>query len=299
MKIGCLRFLAGLAFAVPVGVITFTLVNANDPVRPAQTQECSVCHPNSYDTWRAGAHGQAVSAPAFKEAWVAQGSPERCLSCHATGYDAATGAFVSEGVTCAACHSPVPDDHPDEPMPVNRAASACGACHTETLFEWQVSRHRQNDLTCAACHDPHAARLKAASPSELCGACHRERAQNFNHTAHSEQGLTCADCHLAPLDNPVEEGHAARDHSFNVRLSTCNECHSYQMHDPGTVHEQQPEPTATPIHLEGSVDVIGVTLEPEQTSPAGFVLLAGVLGFGLGVVLTPWIERGYRRLIRR
>lgn len=299
MKTWLLRLVIGLAFAVPAVLVTFALANAKDPAAPVRTEECSVCHPNSYDTWREGAHGQAVSDPAFNEAWVAQGSPERCLSCHTTGYNASTGEFVSEGVNCAACHGPVPDDHPDEPMPVNRAATACGNCHTETLFEWQVSQHRQNDLTCAACHDPHATGLKSETPSELCGACHRERAQNFNHTAHSEQGLDCAGCHLAPLEDPVEEGHAARDHSFNVRLSTCNECHSYQMHDPRTVHEQGAVPEATPTQSLASIEAMGVTLEPEPVSPVGFAVLAGVIGLGTGVVLTPWLERWYRRFINK
>lgn len=297
MKTWLLRIITGLAFAVPMVLVTFALVRADHPVRPPATGQCATCHPDSYDTWHAGAHGQAVSDPAFKEAWVAQGSPERCLSCHTTGYDAATGAYKSEGVNCEACHGPVPEDHPDEPMPTNRAASACGGCHTETFFEWQVSQHRKNDLNCVACHDPHATQLKADTPSALCATCHRERAQSFTHTAHSEQGLTCADCHLAPLDTQVEEGHAARDHSFNVRLSTCNACHAYQMHDPGTVHAV--EPTPTPAYSLGPVEAMGVTLEPQPVSPVGFAALAGVIGFGVGIVLTPWIERWYRRFIHR
>jgi predicted CXXCH cytochrome family protein len=292
------RLLTGLAFALPLALLTFALVQANAPARPAaQTGECKVCHSKYYEAWEVGSHGQAASNPAFKEAWQSQGSPEKCLACHTTGYDANTGAYKAEGVTCEACHGPAPENHPEEPMPADRAASSCGTCHTETFFEWQVSQHRANDLTCVGCHDPHATKLKAEDASALCATCHRSRASNFSHTEHSKQGLSCANCHLGPLDPNSGDGHATRDHSFNVRLSTCNTCHAYQMHDPAAVHQDQPTPQ--PPDAMVSVQTMGVSLEPEPVSPLGFAALSGIIGFGAGVVLTPWLERWYRRNARR
>jgi hypothetical protein len=288
-----LRLATGLAFALPMMLVTFAFVQAEDPIAPAETGQCSACHSDLYKLWDAGAHGQAASDPAFRDAWVEQGSPERCLACHTTGYDGETGQYQAEGVTCEACHSPIPANHPQDPMPSDRGASMCGSCHTETFFEWQVSKHRENDLACVGCHDPHAAQLKADNPSALCATCHRERASNFAHTAHSQQGLTCADCHLTPTYQTSGEGHAVRDHSFNVRLSTCNKCHAYQMHDPGTVHTDKPTPL--PADAMASVETMGVSLEPEPVNPVGFAVLAGIVGFGAGVVLTPWLERWYRR----
>ncbi len=291
------RILTGLAFALPMMLVTAALVRAN-PEAPttaeAATGLCVNCHGDSYKSWRNGMHGQATTDTTFTEAWQAQGSPEKCLACHTTGYDPTTGAYKAEGVTCEACHSPIPGNHPDEPMPINRQASACGDCHTETFFEWQVSKHRENNLTCVACHDPHGTQLKEEESSDLCATCHGERASNFTHTAHSQEGLTCADCHLEPLDTELGDGHATRDHSFGVRLSTCNTCHAYQMHDPSTIHAL--EPTLTPLpDAMVSVQAMGVTLEPEPASPLGFAALAGLIGFGVGAVLTPWLERWYRR----
>lgn len=289
-----IRLITGLAFALPMFLVTVAFVQADDQAAPAETGQCSACHSDLYKVWETGAHGQAASDPAFRDAWVEQGSPERCLACHTTGYDGETGQYRAEGITCEACHSPVPANHPQDPMPSDRGASMCGNCHTETFFEWQVSTHRENDLACVGCHDPHATQLKTEEPSTLCATCHRDRASNFAHTAHSQQGLTCADCHLASLDSQNGEGHAVRDHSFNVRLSTCNKCHAYQMHDPGAVHTDKPTPE--PVDSMASAETMGVSLEPAPVNPFGYAALAGLIGFGVGIVVSPWLERWYRRM---
>ncbi len=293
------RFTIGVVFALPLMLLSFALAQATPPTQPVTPVKgnCQACHEDFQKAWEAGAHGRATVDPAFKTAWEAQGSPEKCLACHTTGYDPNTGAYEAEGVTCEACHSPVTDNHPAEPMPTDRSAGACGKCHTETFFDWQVSAHRKNDLTCVGCHDPHATKLKAESPSALCATCHRERASNFAHTQHSQQGLTCADCHLGQMADALNgEGHAVRDHSFNVRLSTCNECHAYQMHDPASVHTDQPTPQ--PPDAMAAVETMGVSAEPQPVSPVGFAVISGLLGFGAGLVVAPWIERWYRRMGR-
>ena len=286
------RILVGLAFALPMMLIAVALARADDPIRPAETGSCFRCHTDFYQAWDEGAHGQAASESAFKALWEAQGKPERCLACHTTGYDPATGTFKAEGVTCEACHGPVPEDHPDEPMPTDHTANTCGQCHIDTMFEWQVSQHRQQNLSCSSCHDPHKTELKAASPSELCGTCHQEQTSKFSHTAHSQNNVNCADCHLAPMDGLASEGHAFRNHSFNVELSTCNKCHADRMHEP--VAMPMAQSTATPVEAMTSVNAMGVSLEPEPVSPVGFAVLAGVLGLGLGLVVSPWLERWYR-----
>lgn len=298
MKAWIYRLLAGLALALPAGLLTYALARADTlpPAQPDSEAGCATCHEAIAEAWQGGHHGQATTSPVFEEAWKAQGSKRECLTCHTTGYDPDSDTWTAEGITCQACHSPLTPNHPEQPMATDRSASLCGKCHTETLFEWQVSQHRESDLSCVGCHDPHATGLKAGEPSDLCAACHRERASNFAHTAHYQQGLTCADCHLATLGSATGEGHAVRDHSFNVKLSTCNACHAYQMHDP--VEVRADEPTPAPPDALAAVEMAGVTPQPSPASPMGFAALSALLGLGAGMVLAPWLERWYRRLNR-
>ena len=296
MKRLMIRLLVGLAFALPLMLIAAAIAQASPlpaPLQDATLTNCVVCHADFQTAWENGAHGHAANNQQFLDEWKAQGNPPDCMSCHATGYDPKTQTWTAEGVTCEACHSPITVNHPNEPMPVDRTGKTCGTCHTETYFEWQVSKHRANNLTCSNCHDPHATQLKAASPAALCASCHQATSSNFSHTAHSQQGLTCADCHLTKLDSPLGEGHGARDHSFEVKLSSCNTCHAYQMRDPATIHDVTPTPT--PLDSMAAVNV-PVTTEPQPVSPAGFATLAGLIGLAFGMVLAPWLERLYRRM---
>jgi predicted CXXCH cytochrome family protein len=186
-------------------------------------------------------------------------------------------------------------------MPTDRSANLCGTCHTETLFEWQVSQHRAVDLACSGCHDPHATQLKVSVGPSLCASCHRDRASNFAHTAHSQEGLTCADCHLGPLNGEQGEGHAVRDHSFNVRLETCNACHAYQMHDPVQVHSDRPTPAApeeAALTEITAADAVTASPEPVPVSPLGFGVVSMLVGMAGGTILAPWLERWYQRFRR-
>jgi predicted CXXCH cytochrome family protein len=194
-----------------------------------------------------------------------------------------------------ACHGPISPNHPKEPLPVDRSGKLCGTCHTETYFEWQASKHRANELACSSCHDPHATQLKAADSAALCATCHQTLSSNFSHTAHSQQGLTCADCHLSSLTGDPSQGHATRDHSFNVQLDACNKCHSYQMHDPAKAHATQPTPAA--VDAMAAVVTAPVSSDPPQpVSPFGFAIVAGLIGLAVGMVMAPWLEKMYRRM---
>jgi len=302
MKRLVFRFLVGCLFAGLMALLSLALAQAGPPAQADQPPQadCKICHAEFQAAWEKGAHSRTTSDPTFSKTWQEQGSPRQCLTCHTTGYDGTTDTYKAEGVTCEACHSPIPANHPKDPMPSDRSGKLCGNCHTETLFEWQASKHRQVDLACVGCHDPHATNLKGKDPSSLCSSCHRDRASNFAHSPHSQMGLTCADCHLGPLDGQAGEGHAVRDHSFNVRLSTCNTCHAYQMHDPVEVHPDRvtPTPTPPPDSLV-SVEKLSVSTEPSPVSPFGFAVLSALIGLAGGMILAPWLERWYRHLNRR
>jgi formate-dependent nitrite reductase cytochrome c552 subunit len=287
------RLIIGIVFAAIAVLFSALFIQTNPDTETAYAQgsECSSCHSEFHNAWLGSAHANSVADPIFQEAWQAVGSSGSCLSCHTTGYDMVTGLWEVGNVACEACHSPVSDGHPNEPMPSDRSGKLCGECHNETYFEWQISKHRQTDLACVDCHDPHATGLKTDEPSTLCSTCHRTRSSNFGHTQHSEVGLTCADCHLETLEGEVGEGHSKRSHTFTVELTTCNSCHAYQMHDPVEVH---PDTSSTEIDALAAVDTLVVSAEPNPTSPMGFAMLSGLVGMGSG--LAPWLERLYRRL---
>jgi Cytochrome c554 and c-prime len=102
-----------LLFAIPLMILSFALASADSPKQgdqPTQTPslDCKACHKEFEKSWKAGAHGQASTDPVFKEAWEAQGKPQECLACHVTGYDADTGSWQAEGITCQACHGDPP-----------------------------------------------------------------------------------------------------------------------------------------------------------------------------------------------
>lgn len=303
MKSVLSRIAYGALFAIPLMLLTYAFAQASPPVdinpqdEVSQEQVCKSCHPAFYETWEEGLHGQSFSDPAFQKAWKEGGKPDECLSCHVTGYDSMTGNWDEDGVACARCHNPVPEDHPREAMPVARSSDLCGDCHTETYFQWQASVHRQKDLGCETCHDPHGSQLLVANDEGLCASCHKARSSNFSHTQHSQEGLACADCHMADLGEQVNQAHGNKDHSFFVSLDTCNGCHVYEMHDPVAVHEE--EPPAENLDPMASVETSSVLAAPKPVSPIGFALLAGLVGLAAGVVLAPWIERFQNKLDMR
>ena len=283
----------GILVAIPVAVVAFIVSQASMPVyaqgEDTGDPECKDCHEVFYDAWEGSAHGLATTDSVFVDAWEDQGSPGQCLACHATGYDPKTYTWESDGITCETCHYPVTATHPLEPMGMDYSSDLCGSCHTETYFEWQVSSHRQEGLECIGCHDPHKTGLKVENPEDLCASCHPTRADNFTHSAHSRNGLTCPDCHLGSTEQEPGDGHGSQDHSFYVSLSTCTECHAYQLHDPEEVHPAESDNEQ--LDALASVEQVSVFAEPTPVSPIGFTTLAGMIGVALGIIIAPWLER--------
>src|SRR5689334_17513905 len=138
MKTRINRLLFATMFALVFASATFLIANAQDTTPPPANNitydNCSTCHKDIQDTWQNGPHGHAMSDPIFLQEWNKQGQPGACLVCHTTGYDPATGKSQSEGVSCAACHNPIPADHPKDNMPVNPSPDLCGKCHSDSRF---------------------------------------------------------------------------------------------------------------------------------------------------------------------
>lgn len=300
MKKIATRLLVGLMIAIPLMLVSFALAKAGSisvqspQATPATELICPACHESFQTAWEQSAHANSMKSEAFQAEWAKQGSPGECLTCHTTRYDPDTDTYMSDAITCAACHDTTTANHPMEPMAADRSAKLCGTCHTETYFEWQASAHRQNGIDCISCHDVHSTNLKAADAAEQCASCHRDRASNYAMSAHSKEGLSCADCHLAKLDGGIE-GHARLDHSFGVKLGTCNECHAYQMHDPSEVHPEHNDPASVPVDALSAVESSVVVSEPSPVSPVGFAVIAGLFGLAAGAVVAPWLEKAARR----
>jgi len=317
MKTRIERLLIALVFALLAAGVTLVVASAEEGAKdkPGQfTSDCVACHTEYQMTWENGAHGQAGNDPIFLEDWTNQGKPGACLVCHTTGYDPATATYKENGVTCEACHGPALLDHPKTPMPVDRSPDLCGRCHSDTRFGWQdwkVSTHYQRGMDCATCHDPHSASLKKVTASfegdlptdevsQLCINCHKEYSMDFSYTSHHQKGISCVDCHVKHLESDERTAHTVPDHSFNASLQSCNTCHAEQMHNPA-------EATNTAVNLNApasvapadEVKLASVSPEPDPVSPVGFSVLAGLIGLAGGMVLAPWLERGYRRTINR
>ncbi len=301
------RIFVGLLFAVPAALATMLFgqtpyVQASDTGQ--QTMECSGCHASFHESWMQGRHGQATNDPVFKEAWAAQGNPGACLTCHVTGYDSKTATWLKDGVSCEACHSPINVEHPKEPMPVDRTALMCGNCHTDSRFgweEWKGSTHYRRDMTCTVCHDPHTTQLKLVpnsnnslpDASALCITCHSDFAMNFPYSTHSQAGATCVSCHMEHLKDVNRDQHVMPDHSFQASLSSCIGCHASQMHA-GTTEKVNPNEAVSNTFTNGNPT--GISSEPAPVSPLGFAGLAALVGLAGGMVLSPWLEKTFRRV---
>jgi predicted CXXCH cytochrome family protein len=306
------RFSIAFIFALLVAGVTYVLAQAktgtNAPALQGQKIECSTCHSKFDEAWKSGAHGHATSDTKFSQMWTDQGKPGACLVCHVTGYDPGTGTWQQDGVACEGCHGPVPAAHSTDPIanpvPVDRSANLCGRCHSGSRFDvaaWQTSTHFQLGMTCTVCHDPHSASLKTVAgmeskgPSGLCINCHHEVAMDFPYSKHNQAGVSCVDCHLRHFAQPANQDvHTMPDHSFNASLTTCTTCHADQMHTQAGATPSTAPGTATSTLVTPTPGPSGD--KPAPVSPVGFAGLAGLLGLAGGMVLSPWMDKAYRRI---
>ena len=325
------RLVIAIVMALVVAGIALMVVQAQSEQPPVSTPEfkvsydtCQNCHKDIHDEWQTGPHGQALNDPIFVAAWEEQGKPGACLVCHTTGYDPATGESNTEGVSCEACHSPIPPNHPNDNMPVDDSPDLCGNCHSGSHFgvaDWELSAHYQRNMSCTVCHDQHSAGMKTIKGADvsanqdasyLCANCHKDAMKNFPTSTHAEAGVTCVNCHLGFNINGNEttstasfdEIHQAPDHSFVATVATCNKCHSNQMHAPGeavaaaAIKIEEAGGTATPEPTPAVTPIEPVSNQPAPVSPVGFAAIAGLLGLAGGMVLAPWLERTYRQYIK-
>ena len=122
------------AALLPLLVLLPAAVLASDFVGP---ESCKVCHPASYEVWRASRHAQAASSLPEKNRTDA-----RCTTCHAPPQE-----NVAAGVTCETCHGPGHLYARSYVMRDKELSRALGLVA------------QPGERTCAACHDDSAPSL--------------------------------------------------------------------------------------------------------------------------------------------
>lgn len=293
------RIFISLLVAVIFGGITYFAVLAQPAEVPVAQNgdDCYRCHRDLYSSWHTSAHGQALEDEYFQERWSLQDQSEDCLVCHTTGFDPGTGAWESDGISCSNCHDPIPDDHPESLVPINRSSTLCESCHSDAIHEWKTSTHRQVGLTCVDCHSQHTATLKAADVGLLCVSCHHDIPETYSHIIHNDQNLSCPDCHLESLPGAAveERGYSAKDHNFQPKITGCDDCHEYRLNE---ALSDSGAGTSLGVDYHDMLDemaVAGISIEPEPVNPLSFAIVSAMVGLVVGLLLSPWIQERYRR----
>jgi predicted CXXCH cytochrome family protein len=190
-------------------------------------EDCEECHHEAFQKWQTSPHAMASTNEAFLQYFADQGRPNYCMSCHASGYNQATGDHAFEGVVCTTCHIMTNGtEHPPAPVAIADESKDCGRCHTgahaPTYDEWLVSSHKAAGIDCVDCHTPHDNGLLLGNVNDTCGDCHREALVD---KIHMGKDMTCVDCHMRR--DVVENGVLVRTtgHTMAIDPGTCAECH--------------------------------------------------------------------------
>ena len=318
-----IALMVALLFA-GMSILAASAQEGTPPPTDEEEKACADCHEEFEMTWKNGPHGKATDDPIFVNAWTDQGKPSACLACHVTGYDEKTGTWLEDGVSCTACHMDEGGDHPMTTMSVDTTGGTCGTCHTDARFgqeQWEQSTHFATGMDCTTCHDPHNASLKVTmnlkdqtvrDASQLCISCHEEASMNFPYSIHSQQGVTCIDCHLEHVESDSAV-HQMADHSFKASIDTCTSCHAEQMHANGEATATEnaaavaasaavnPTPTSEAAASSSSSTSSSphVASEPGPVSPLGYAGITALIGIAAGMLMAPWLERGYRLVLKK
>ncbi len=231
-----------------------------------QAKECAECHPNVNNAWKESPHARAYDDEVFLLRWKSLGEPGECLVCHTTGYQATTGEFKAEGVTCEACHGPAVQGHPPAVVPIRADTEYCGTCHTTTLGEWRLTGHAAANVGCSDCHNPHSQQALFEDPNELCVNCHKDDINEHKNDVHIQKGIGCVECHalVIPSKTPPPDGLVPTGHAFTITPVTCVSCHTDTLH----IGEPLPgyEAGAKAISASGTMTSTLPTLIAEYTN---------------------------------
>jgi len=168
---------------------------------------CAGCHEDKVASYAASVHGQAghPKSPA---------SNGGCVACHA---NAAEHVKAGGGRGAGGIVNPGPDN---KKMTAAAKSAICLNCHetSRELGFWDSGKHKQNDVTCTNCHDPHVSTMRDNTKMlrnmgplisvyttterqpiyQVCVSCHKDLRAQMNKPSHHpviEGKISCADCH--------------------------------------------------------------------------------------------------------
>lgn len=177
----------------------------------------------------------------------------RCTGCHDETDEAPVLAIAktrhgmrgdARTPTCASCHGESerhvnkPSDAKERPKPdrmfgwkgkaseAHVQNQACEGCHESSRrMHWKGSAHQANDVSCASCHQVHAAKdrmLAKETQPEACYTCHKQQRaqmQRISHHPVPEGKMACSSCH-----NP--HGGTGNSNLTQATINeTCYTCH--------------------------------------------------------------------------
>jgi predicted CXXCH cytochrome family protein len=279
--------------ALELGVVQST-IPSNVSTRPVENPtDCAECHMDEYRQWQTSPHANASLGESFQNEFAAQGRPSFCMSCHASGYDPRTEAFVFEGVVCSSCHYVTgSSEHPPGPVEVATDSAVCGTCHSgehaPTYGEWLVSSHSVAGIDCVDCHTPHNNGLLLDDVNSTCESCHTEAKTD---DIHMGQDMTCVDCHMAKREQQNGIFNVQTGHSMLIDPGICANCH-------GNIHLL----SAGEAHLSEQEQSQLALLESELTqlqTTATDNLNTGIVGGAIGALVLVVIVYVVIRLGRR
>jgi len=290
-----------LALAILVTGTTSAAPAAVGPREPSnqltfQEQQplCQSCHPDEYAVWKDSTHAKATLDPVFQEQLSKSQNQAECLKCHTTGFDTGSGKFMSEGVTCEACHGPYKEGHPaGQTMTLPIDTTTCQLCHEAAFKDWEKSKHAANNIGCFDCHQAHTQGVRTGSAETLCAACHSDEQTKLAHSVHGISGVDCVSCHMAKeTTNTADVAGAtitASSHTFTVPADVCNRCHSDATHPAGNAQIMPAQLSATNVAETAQIQQSNARVQELETQVSDAqkrldsLRNIGVIGMGLAL----------------
>ena len=184
--------------------------------------KCTACHDEADDAGSSAnsLHPSVLSIGKTRHGVTADGRTPTCTSCHGSSEKHLSHKGKDK--------PPKPDRifSKGSSTPAATQNEGCLSCHQSSKRHlWSGSAHETNDVSCASCHNMHAAKDKVRdrlTQADVCYTCHKEQRAQVSRPSHhpiKEGKVICSDCH-----NP----HGSAGPKLLVKDSvnqTCYECH--------------------------------------------------------------------------